>query len=65
MNILISILGGVIAGLIIGYFIWRKRDPVAPTSGFSTSAQGEKTDSLIFQKEEEKAANLENKSNRY
>ena len=44
MNTLISILGGVVVGLVIGYFIWNKDD---------------KSNDLISEKEVEKAANLE------
>jgi Fic family protein len=49
MNIFISIIGGVVVGLIIGFFVWHP----------STSAQADESDSLIHQKEAEKAANLE------
>jgi len=51
MNILISILGGVVAGLVIGFFLWGKRDS-------SLAAQNDGR-GLIAENQVEKAANLE------
>lgn len=52
MNIFVSILSGAVAGLIIGYFIWGRKDS-------SPTAQNDDDGDLIYQKEAEKAANLE------
>lgn len=50
MNILLSIVGGIVAGVIIGFFLWAKRDS-------SASPQNDK-DIDIPERFEQKAENL-------
>lgn len=61
MNTLISILGGVVAGLIIGFFLWRDGKKTGSLMSECCTSDSRMTggSDLISEKEAEKAANLE------